>query len=90
LTTVNIAESLPQQCFSINYFDFYNDRFYEADAVRVTALVRGVFMCVNCGVTPCTFSRILPVGTYPHPAYMPAFLSSSFFGVWPKIHVLRP
>ena len=30
-------------------------------AGHVTALVRGVFVCVNCGVTPVTFLRILHV-----------------------------
>lgn len=41
--------------FSVDYFIRYNDRFSEADkllssyAGRVTALVGGVFMCVNWG-----------------------------------------
>jgi len=38
-------------------------------AVRVhaTAIVRGLFMCINCEVTPHTFPHILHVDTSPHP-----------------------
>ena len=36
--------------------------------VRVAAHVRGVFVCVNCGVTPYTFPCILHVSTSPHTA----------------------
>ena len=36
--------------------------------VRAAAVIRGVFVCINCGVTPRTFLRILHVDTSPHPA----------------------
>jgi len=36
--------------------------------VRAAALVQGVFVCINCRVTPRTFLRILHVDTSPHPA----------------------
>ena len=36
--------------------------------MRAAALVQGVFVCINCGVTPRTFPRILHVDTSPHPA----------------------
>ena len=31
----------------------------------MTTLVRGVFVCVNCGVTRCTFPTILHIGAAP-------------------------
>ena len=36
-------------------------------AVHVTALIRSVFVCVSCEVIPGHFTRILHVGTSPHP-----------------------